>query len=148
LNYETTKEIELALALFFDKRKNIIVPNVSYGMFKYELDLCILDCAGFYAKEVEIKISKSDLKADNKKKHRHENNMIKYLYFAMPYKMKDCEGLVPENAGILLITEKGKVITHRKPKTNKNAKKWEYKDAYKLARLGVMRFWNLRMKEK
>ena len=148
MNYETTKEIELALALFFDKRKNIIVPNVSWGIFKYELDLCVLDSKSFYAKEIEIKISKSDLKADTKKKHCHENNMIKYLYFAMPYKMKDYDELVPENAGILLITEKGKVITHRKPKVNKNAKKWEYKDAYKLARLGVMRFWNLRMKDK
>ena len=148
MNYETTKEIELALALFFDKRKNIIVPNVSWGIFKYELDLCVLDSKSFYAKEIEIKISKSDLKADAKKRHHHDNNMIKYLYFAMPKKMKDCEEFVPENAGILLITEKGEVLIHRKPETNINAKKWEYKEAYKLARLGVMRFWNLRIKDK
>ena len=145
MNYETTKEIELALALFFDKRKNIVVPNVSWGIFKYELDLCVLDSKSFYAKEIEIKISKSDLKADSKKKHCHDNNMIKYLYFAMPEKMKNCDEFVPENAGILLVTEKGRVLVYRKPKVNKDAKKWEYKDAYKLARLGVMRFWNLRL---
>jgi hypothetical protein len=148
MNYETSAEIEIAIAKYFDVRKNIIVPNVSWGMFKYELDLCIVNITGRYATEVEIKISKSDLKADSKKKHNHDknNNFIKNLYFAMPEKMIGCEDLVPEDAGIIFVNKKGKVLVVKDPKPNKSAKKWDDEKLYKLARLGVFRIWN--MKEK
>ena len=41
MNYETTAEMELAVVRHFNARKNVIVPNVSWGMFPYELDLCM-----------------------------------------------------------------------------------------------------------
>ena len=145
MNYETTKEIEIAIARYFNTRKNVIVPNASWGIFKYELDLCILN-TNMFASEVEIKISKSDLKADSKKKHHHDKNgnYIKYLWFAMPKKMKGCEEFVPENAGILYVNIDGHVSVFRKPTANKNAKKWTYENAFKLARLGTLRIWNLK----
>jgi hypothetical protein len=148
MNYETSAEIEIAIARYFDVRKNIIVPNVSHGMFGYELDLCIVSITGRYATEVEIKISKADLKADSKKRHRHDwnDNFIKNLYFAMPEKMIGYENLVPEKAGIIFVTPKGKVYIFRKCKPNKLAKKWDDHKLYKLTRLGMFRVWN--MKEK
>ena len=148
MNYETTGEIEEAVVRHFNARKNVIVPNVSWGMFPYELDLCMLNLAGMYASEIEIKISKSDLKADGKKHHCHDKNgnFIKYLWFAMPDKLKGCEDLVPENAGILYINKYGYGKIFRKPVVNPVARKWDYEKAFKLARLGTLRIWSLKRK--
>ena len=76
----TVSEIELAVAHYFDPRRNIIVPNVWWGMgFNYECDLLVLTKAG-YAYEVEIKTTKSDLKADLKKEHGHKSDKIRKLF--------------------------------------------------------------------
>ena len=148
MNYETTGEIELAVVRHFIARKNVIVPNVSWGMFPYELDLCVLNNDSLYASEVEIKISKPDLKADGKKHHNHDvnGNFIKYLWFAMPDKLKGCEYLVPVNAGILYVNKYGYATVFRKPVVNPMAKKWDYEKAFKLARLGTLRIWDLKRK--
>ena len=143
MNYETTSEIEIAVAKFFDTRKYVIVPNIN-GMFIHELDLCILNIISLYATEVEIKISKSDLKADAKKKHHHKTTFIKYLWFAMPERMNDCEEFIPEGAGLLLVSKTGIVKVVKKPVANKDARKWDYERSFKLARLGTLRMWNLK----
>lgn len=146
MNYETTPEVEMAVVRYFGTRKNVVVPNVSWGMFGYELDLCILNCQSFYASEVEIKISKGDLKHDSKKDHHHDRNgnLIRQLWFAMPEKMRGCEEFVPENAGIMFVDRYGRVTCARQPQINKLAKKWTYENAFKLARLGTLRIWNLK----
>lgn len=146
MRYQTSAEIEVAISRYFSITKYVIVPNVSWGMFYYELDLCVLNHRSLYAYEVEIKISKSDLRRDQNKwhHHAHNHNLIRDLYFAMPEKMRDCIDLVPERAGILLVDEKGNVSTLRKPKSNPMAKKWTYEQAYKLARLGTMRTWTMK----
>lgn len=143
MNYQTCAEIEVAISRYFGITKYVIVPNVSWGMFRYELDLCVLNHRSLYAYEVEIKVSKSDLKRDAKKWHGHDwnYNLIRCLYFAMPEKMLDCIEFVPERAGILLVDPKGHVTTVREPKPNPAAKKWTYEQAYRLARLGTMRVW-------
>lgn len=145
MNYQTCSEIEVAVSNHFDPRRYVIVPNVSWGMFGYELDLCLLNNKTLYAYEVEIKVSKSDLKKDALKQHHHDRNgnMIRGLYFAMPERMRDCLGLVPERAGVLLVSETGFVTTARDYKPNP-ARKWTYEDAYKLARLGTLRIWSMR----
>lgn len=62
----TTLEMEIALMRELNIRKNIIVPNVSFGMYfkgygaLHECDLLCLSKSG-YATEIEIKIIKSDL---------------------------------------------------------------------------------------
>ena len=143
-----TNEVEGAVVNYLNVRRHIIVPNVYTGMFKYELDLCAVDWNSRYAKEVEIKISKSDLKRDLEKPHKHENKMIKFLWFAMPETMRDCVDLVPDRAGVYLIHEPrssdlfGEVEILRRPEANKIAKKWNDTDLARLARLGVMRFWD------
>ena len=146
MKYETSGEIEIAIANHFGIRKNIIVPNVSWGMFGYELDLCILNCKSMYASEVEIKISKSDLKRDSKKYRAHERNrnLIRQLWFAMPEKLRGCEDLIPEKAGIIFVGKTGMTLEFRRPKANISALKWNIVEAYNLARLGTMRIWKLK----
>jgi hypothetical protein len=150
MNFETCSEIEFAISRHFNYRTNVIIPNLSWGMFPYELDLCVLNMRSLYASEVEIKISQSDLKRDGKKHHQHagkafgNRTMIKALWFAMPLKMEKCTDLVPERAGILLVDNKGNVKILRKPTINKLARPWPITEAFKLARLGTLRMWSLK----
>ena len=145
MNYETTQEVETAIVKHFDFVRNVIVPNLYHGMFPYELDLCILN-KNMYASEVEIKISRSDLKNDLKKYHKHDRNynLIKNLWFAIPEKLFKDIDLIPDRAGIFIVKQNGRVVVHRKPIANRLARQWTYELAYKLARLGNMRHWNER----
>ncbi|MBP7509387.1 MAG: MmcB family DNA repair protein [Prolixibacteraceae bacterium] len=155
----TTLEMEECLARYFSYRRNLVIPNVSWGFNIHECDLLVVTKSG-YLIEVEIKISKSDLKADMKKEHNHHDhyNRVKELYFAMPENLaedKECIDLVPENAGIILVS-KWKPNWHkdlfvqartiRKSKVNKAAGKLYDNEKYQLARLGTMRIWSLKKK--
>lgn len=142
-NYETAKEIEIAVAQWFDTLRKIIVPNVYYGMFNYEMDLCVLEPSG-YCHEVEIKVSKSDLIADKKKWHKHGDRRIRYLWFAIPEKLRDCIEHIPERAGVLVVSPIGSVSEARSPSPNQLAVKFDDRARAKLARLGVLRMWNLK----
>lgn len=146
-------DIELVLSRYFSYTKNLIVPNVSWGLNMHEVDLLIISKSG-YATEVEIKISKSDLKADLDKRHKHYDERIKYLYFALPSKLREAAlEFVPERAGIILLNNTD--TTHsplsveiiRKPVMQK-ARKLTEKEMYKAARLGALRIWGLKTKHK
>jgi len=141
IDYEKTYGIEYAISLHFGSRNYVIVPNVSWGMFPYELDLCALNHRSRYASEIEIKISRADLKRDGQKPHNHNSIAIRWLWFAMPEKLARCVELVPERAGIFLVSQSGKVAIFRKPKPNPLSGKWDDDMAYTLARLGTIRFW-------
>lgn len=143
--YETCTEIEIAVAKWFNYRRHLIVPNVSWGLVNHECDLLVLSKSN-YATEVEIKISRSDLIADKSKKHKHEDNMIKYLYFAIPAKMeKDIEH-IPEHAGIIIVNNSGFCRELRKPTQNPKCRALTDKERYQMARLGALRIWNLKSK--
>jgi len=148
LNKITTPEIEVKVASHFNYRQNIIVPNVSWGVSLHECDLLIVRKSG-YGIEVEIKVSKSDLKADAKKGHNHHDRLdrLSELYFAIPDYMKDCVEYIPERAGIILVskfdTYYGLSIL-RSPQINKNRRKFTDKEMLKIAHLGTMRIWNLK----
>jgi len=145
----TAPEIELAVGEYFNVRTNVIVPNISWGMFIHECDLLVLTPAG-YAYEVEIKTSKSDLIADKQKSHGHKSNLIKFLYFAIPSNLLPCIEHIPERAGVIEVYENSRYPGYikcriiRKPEVNKLAKKWNDKDKFNLARLGTMRMWPLK----
>jgi len=161
----TTIEIEIALMRFLNVRTNLIVPNVSWGIYEprarggilHECDLIVLSKAN-YATEIEIKISKSDIKADRKKHHAHIHPLIARLYFAVPEKLQETAlEQIPERAGLYVITSKqysdiGKVITSNCPKLirqckrNTNALQWSDQQRLKLAHLGCMRILNLKKK--
>lgn len=137
--------IELAIANYYDFRQNMIVPNVGYGLGIHECDLLIVRKSG-YAIEVEIKISIADLKADFNKTHGHRSTKIKYLYYAIPEKLKEkALPLIPENAGLFIIKEESNYVICVKPAIqNKSARKLSVEEIEQLGRLATMRIWNLK----
>jgi hypothetical protein len=144
-------EIEIALSNFFDYRKSIIVPNISWGFDIHECDLFIIKSSG-YAIEIEIKRSLQDLKNDANKKHDHSDNRIREFYFAIPIELYDsCKDLIPKHAGIITIgkTEYGKIYRaniERSATINKTSRKLTLEEQLKVARLGTLRIWNLKKK--
>jgi len=144
-----TLEMEVLLARHFNFRQNIIVPNVSWGLFfRHELDLLIITKAR-YGYEVEIKVSKQDLIKDREKPHKHESKRIKGLWFAIPQSLFKYQEHIPERAGIIVVNEDRNVSSwlrcerERYPKT---MNKYKFKDSeiMKLCRLGTMRIWALK----
>jgi hypothetical protein len=151
-----TPEMECVLANWFDYRKNLIVPNVHWGMNMHECDLLIVSAAG-YVTEVEIKVCKYDLIKDAEKTHNHDGGVarrvIKYLYFAVPEKLKEAAlEYAPDRAGILIVRHNDpddwspRVRRVRQPVRNKVATKMSDRERYKIARLGALRIWNLKRK--
>jgi hypothetical protein len=140
-----TASIELALirSRYFDYRKDLIVPNVDWGLFHYEHDLVVLK-ASDYAYEIEIKRTLSDLKKDLEKSHKHVNNKIRKLYFAFPSKLAKHIKFVPIRAGIFVVNKEGKVYKIKEADVNKKAVRFTEEERYKLARLGALRIWNLK----
>jgi len=150
-----TLDVELAMMVHMGFRKNLIVPNVSWGMnlggrVLHECDLLVLSKAG-YATEVEIKVSKSDLIKDKDKLHNHEHPYIKNLYFAVPERLKDVAlDHIPERAGLYVVYKNkwGSVYVgmEKKARSRANAVKWSFEDRYNLARLGAIRIFGLKDK--
>ncbi|MCF8218724.1 MAG: hypothetical protein K9J21_07055 [Bacteroidales bacterium] len=162
----TTIEIELALMEHIDFRQKLIVPNLSRfsGLTYFETDLLALSGSG-YATSIEIKASKSDLKADLKKKHiqdlelkrsfaiKHFFKNIKYFYYAVPEELQDMAlHQIPDICGLYVVCEKKhKLFDHtlkfvkevRQPVVI-NRVKWNDEMKYMLARLGTMRIYSLK----
>jgi hypothetical protein len=153
MNRITTLEMELALATHLNYRENLIVPNISSGMGIHECDLLVISKAG-YATEVEIKVSKSDLKKDAEKWHKHESDIIKELYFAIPKYLTDCIEYIPARAGIFTVDRNPITIYNFnpfavviiRPATIKGNYKFSDEEKFKVARLGTMRIWGLKEK--
>lgn len=145
MNNETAQEIELQIARYFGVRPNIIVPNVSWGMFRdnRECDLVVLRQSG-YAYEIEIKVSKSDLRKDRQKWHNHISERLRGLWFAIPEKLKESIDLIPETAGIFIVSKNGFVTEIRKPTINRVARKLNEDERFQLARLGAICIWSLK----
>ncbi len=149
--------MEVALANFLDYRANVIVPNIWWGLSGwYECDLLVVSKAG-YLTEIEIKITRADLRADKKKAHGHRCPGIKYLFFALPDYLEHCIDMVPERAGIILVRPESvdyesnpfwapRCRQIRPAQRNKSAPKVSDEDRYKIARLGAMRIWRLKRK--
>lgn len=145
--YEKAGWIELSIARWFGIRQNLIVPNVSWGLWIHECDVLVLTKAG-YALEVEIKVSKSDLIKDGEKRHGHRSEKIKRLYFAIPEKLEKHMDLIPERAGVIVVrpskTIHGRCDMIRPGEVNKAARPLGDKDREQLARLGALRIWDLK----
>lgn len=145
----TLNEIELTIADFYDIRKNIIIPNISYGFdYMHECDIFILKPSG-YCTEIEIKRSISDLKADFKKKHTHKDNRIKNFYYCIPEQLiEKALEIIPKDAGILECYFSGKLRCriYRESVSNKEARKLTEDEKVKLMRLAYMRIWSMKKK--
>ena len=165
----TTLEVEIALMQYFDITKNLIVPNVTdiSRLVRFETDLLVLSKSN-YATGIEIKVSKSDLKNDIKKKQwinptginrwtkksNYETyfNKFKRFYYAVPIKLKDdVIDQIPDWCGIITLEKNSRnnrvyVTEFRKP-TNIFNNKWTDAESYKLARLGTLRILKYKKKE-
>ena len=148
----SVRDIQLALynSSQWNKRNYLFVPNVSWGLFDYELDLAIMSKDG-YVTEIEIKRSWEDFLADFKKKHTHNDEKVYYFYYCVPLSLasKVCDYIEQhfENDGekpaVFYYTEDGFIgrtntgIAYRPGKH----RKLFLEERYQLARLGVFRFW-------
>lgn len=163
----TAAEIEIALARYFNYRRNIIVPNISWGFnFNHESDLLVITGAG-YVTEIEIKVNKYDLIKDKiKPKWQLTNwrNKIKKFYFAIPYNLlhllcgESQNKLypkiihIPDFAGILYLKRNEynhtylEISKYREAEINKNARKLGSYEESHIAHLGAMRIWDLKEK--
>lgn len=142
-------EMETAIANLFNYRKNLIVPNISWGIGIHECDMLIVRIQTGLAIEVEIKRSKADLKADFKKEHNHNDDRIKEFYYALPEELvESCKELIPERAGLIsikLYRKKYKAEIIKKAKINKARRLTEH-ESLRIAHLGTMRIWSLKNK--
>ena len=154
-----TIEMEIALMSYFGIRQNIIVPNISWSfLYNHEADLIVLTGSS-YATEIEIKVSKADLKKDKEKKHCHESDMIKYLDFAVPVKLKEFALTeIPKHAGLITVelyenyncytvNYAGYRVERIRPAMkNKHCKAWSCGERQRLSELGCMRILGLKKK--
>lgn len=144
--YETAVEIERCVISYFNPRVNIVVPNVSWGLFVHECDLFVLS-KNNYATEVEIKISRSDIVKDKTKQHGHNSNKIKRLFFAISERLNQPEIImhIPERAGIIVVDCNGRCRIIRHAKINAQARKLSAEERINLLRLAYLRYCNNRM---
>ena len=144
-NKLTTLDMEISLARFLNPRINLIVPNVSWGFSIHECDLLIVTPSN-YLWEVEIKTSMADLKKDKEKYHKHIDDRIKRLYFAVPDYLNDVGKHIPERAGIIEVVSTGFARISKPPVDKKYPIKIQEKDRLKLLHLAAMRIWTLKRK--
>lgn len=135
-------DIEQSLITYFGgiRSKNFFVPNISWGMFDYEMDFLVIT-PSLFMKEIEIKRSWSDFKADFKKTFIHNDKRVKEFFYCVPEVMKDkVAEYCTEDTGILCYSEDGGIYRGRAAKS-KNAQKLNNDDLIKLTRLSTIRFW-------
>lgn len=149
----TAQQIEIAVVRHFDMRRNLCIPNVSWGFFhNHEADLLIVT-NNDWCSEVEIKVSAQDIKKDMGKKHGHKEAQLKYLWFAVPEELSG-HADIPDHAGILSCSKFWDYKKRRRyfvkrirlPKADKEARKITEKERADLMRLGCLRIWMLKEK--
>lgn len=141
--------MEVAVAKLIGWRQHTIVPNVSWGLgLRHEADMLVLDKSNRLT-EVEIKISKSDLKADLSKRHGHASSIISRLVYAVPDDLVEIASqILPNSVGIISVRWDGyigafKAKWVRNCKHNKTRRP-DDKQIIKMAQLGCMRIWSLK----
>lgn len=141
----TACEIEIAVATMFGWRDKIIVPNVSWGLsgLGHEADLLVMSMQG-WCREIEIKVSGSDITADLHKRHGHKSRLVRQLYFAVPDKLAEHPDL-PVTAGLIVVTSGFAKIVREAP-VNKSAVKLDPSQMKKVLHLAAMRIWSLKSK--
>jgi hypothetical protein len=152
----TADEVQYALTYSqnspFYIRSHIVVPNVHWGLgFNHELDLLSISNPAHIGTEIEIKVSRGDVKRDLKKEHRHYDDRIRQLYFAGPLTLlDDFINFVPEDFGIITVTRLNtnslRYICSIKRRA-KPLKQWRgaftKAEVFELMRLGNMRYWSM-----
>lgn len=143
----TVHDIECMLVDYFGgiRGKNIYVPNLSWGMFKYEMDFVVIT-PNKYLYEVEIKRSWSDFMADFKKSHIHDDIHVQKFYYCVPKAMEEqaLDYCKDEHIGIISYDDDRCIISYREPKLRDSNKILDNNELFRLARLIIIRFWKHR----
>lgn len=133
-------------------RKNLCVPNVSWGLgIDYEADLLVITKSG-YCTEYEIKRSYSDFLADMKKDEcAHKAPWVYKFFYVIPLGIKDkvlkyFEDKGVETPAIICYSEDKKLSYCGGFSYVKGGRKMFLEEILKVARLGTLRYWNLRNK--
>ena len=152
-------QIELGIAELFNFRLHVVVPRVSWGLLNHEADIIAMNASG-YLTEVEIKRSWSDFLADFRKEHAHNDSRVMWRYFAVPESiLAKCEAKLKEKDpwktwGLMYYRELRGVcdVQIKYFPSNINShnrqKKLSAEEQFKLARLGAMRIWGERQKQR
>ncbi len=162
--------IAKALAYQLFNRAELVIPNCYWT--GHETDLLVIERKNLRIIDVEIKISRSDLKADTKKdkwwhhrpwSRRHEAakprkwpDKVWKHYYVMPASIWDGKLIdhLPEASGIVLLAEQRNASTPiaarliRRAHPCRDAKPISPQDAIDLARLASLRMWAALTKEK
>lgn len=163
----TINQIHLALrnSGLWNKRTDIMIPNLSWGLLPYEADFVVLNKSG-YLTEIEIKRSWEDFKADFKKNHNHDAEQVYYFYYCVPisiavkvrdflkekygerYKLSAPAVLWYDENGRIqrLVDEDGTCFGIQYASSispYKNHRKLFLEERLKVARLGQLRYWSL-----
>lgn len=133
-------------------RQNLCVPNVSWGAgIDYEADLVVVTKAG-YATEYEIKRSWTDFLADFKKKEgAHKAPWVYRFAYVVPDSIIDKVLLFFQKRGgevpaVIGYTEDLQIKKYGGFYEVKGGRKMFLEEQLKIARLGTLRYWNLRKK--
>lgn len=157
----TTKELEYAIYKKYFNASKLTITNIK-TVVKYECDVAVIGKSD-YLTGLELKISKSDLLADFKKKHTHICKKVKKFYYVLPKDLENCIDLIPEEFGVIIVI-KGSYIDDfclktplektkyncrivRESKINKAAEKITVDEYINLCRLASMRAWTQKMNE-
>jgi hypothetical protein len=158
----TAKEVQHALTYSqnspFYIRSHIVVPNVYWGLgFHHELDLLSISIPTHIGTEIEIKVSKGDIKRDKEKRHGHYDERIRHLFFAGPIELQEAFfEYAPPEAGIITVYygekevyyhRKYQCVFRRNAKPRKGFRPFTDKEVFKLMQLGNMRYWSLFSKQ-
>ena len=163
----TTKQIELCLrnSGWWNRRTDIMIPNLSWGMLNHEADFVVITKSG-YLTEIEIKRSFADLKADFKKDIFHRDERVYRFAYCLPLSIKEKAlklfeeqyGKVAELYGhdrnynyttkfypyIIWYNERGHLsVEPKKLDTRSGARKLFLEEIVTAGRLASLRYWDL-----
>ena len=106
----TAKDIQKIICIAETNKRNLCCENVKYLFSDYECDVLSLNKSG-YLTEFEVKISRSDFRAEFKKrkflfyqKGYSVFNMPNKFYFCVPVGLVSA-GEVPEFAGLIYVSD-------------------------------------------
>lgn len=148
--------------------KLLVVPNCCWA--GHEADLLAVDVRSRRLIEIEIKVSRADLKADAKKdkwrplrwwarvdhgRRRQWPDKVWKHYYALPAELWSEELIqcIPDPSGIILVTRDerfsygARVVVHRRAVCNRDAKPIGDGDVLDIARLLNFRYWGLVRKQ-
>lgn len=154
-------EIQLAILQIdvFNPRRNIVIPNLSFGLLDHEADLAIISKSG-YMTEIEIKRSLPDLKADFKKKKDFICERVYQFFYCVPDSLVlACRDLCIQHdrpiSGIISYSEDAHISIHHGEIWESYDKAWPHysggrrlfiEEQLQAARLGAMRVWEIKAK--